>query len=338
MNKIIILLMALAVHAPFNLKAQQTLSAQEMIAISPIVCESTDLPTDAKASLHTKMVQMVTANGFGASSTRYALVPNITVIDKQVTATAPAQYIVEVEVSLYVYDAVEDFVVDETSFVVKGVDRLENKATIQAINQIKSSSPQVKNFMNSSRSKIVSYYNTRIPAIISKAQSLCERKEYDVAISILASIPETVDQYQVVAELMTGVYKKMIDHDASVAIQVAKGKMAIRDYDGVLYALEYVDPASSKAKEASKMIADIKNKIDADEQAELEEKIRANEERLADKQYNRDIAATSSERDFELSKLQIKASKDIAVAYNNSAEQEQSFSKQVNNWFMNKFK
>lgn len=338
MNRLTVLIMALALHISGNLYAQQTLTAKDMIAISPLVCDKLPLPSDAKSSLQTKMIQMVTANGFGASSTRYALVPNATVIDKQVTPTTPAQYIVELEVSLYVYDAVEDFVVDQTSFVVKGVDRLENKAIIQAINQIRGTSPQSKSFMNSCRSKIIDYYNTRIPALISKAESLSERQQYDQAIAILASVPETVDQYQVVAELMTGVYKKKIDHDATIAIQAAKGKMAMGDFEGVLAELSSVDPASTKSKEASGMIATIKAKIDQAQQAELDAKITANQERLADKEYNRQIAAQSNVQDFELRKQEVKAAKEIAVAYGKTAAQGDGFTKKVNNWFMNKFK
>lgn len=75
------------------------MSSKEMVAITPVVCEGAELPADADRALMMKMNQMVTANGMGASSLRYALVPNVVVVDKQTTGTVPVQFIVSLEVS-----------------------------------------------------------------------------------------------------------------------------------------------------------------------------------------------------------------------------------------------
>ena len=83
------------------------MSSKEMVAITPVVCEGAELPADADRALMMKMNQMVTANGMGASSLRYALVPNVVVVDKQTTGTVPVQFIVSLEVSFYVLDVTE---------------------------------------------------------------------------------------------------------------------------------------------------------------------------------------------------------------------------------------
>lgn len=95
----------------------------------------------------------------------------------------------------------------ETSFTTRGIDRLENKAIIRAINQIASRSPQVKTFMEKSRSKIIDYYTTRVPALLQKAQSLADREQYNEAIALLSAVPESIDEYPLVAEQMSAIYK-----------------------------------------------------------------------------------------------------------------------------------
>lgn len=97
------------------------------------------LPEDARQSLDVTLGQMVTQNGFGASSGQFVLTSNLVISDKQATATAPVQFAVKLKVSVYLLDVAEQVVIDEMSFNVAGVDSLENKAVIQAINRIKPS-------------------------------------------------------------------------------------------------------------------------------------------------------------------------------------------------------
>lgn len=79
--------------APWLLTGQT--QQEERIAITPMVCDALDLPADARAALNQKLVQMTVQNGFGATGGPFILTADVRTVDKQVTATAPAQYIVE---------------------------------------------------------------------------------------------------------------------------------------------------------------------------------------------------------------------------------------------------
>lgn len=313
-----------------------TLSSKEMVAITPVVCEGAELPADAERALMMKMNQMVTANGMGASSLRYALVPNIVVVDKQATGTIPVQFIVSLEVSFYVLDVTEEIIVAETSFTTRGIDRMEHKAVIQAINQIASRSPQVKTFMERSRSKIIDYYTTRIPALLQKAQSLADREQYNEAIALLAAVPESVDEYPLVAEQMSAIYKKSLDQTAVGAIQQAKGAIALKNYEEAFEALQKVNPLSSYSKEAFAMIESVHQQLAEEERQQKEEEMRRYEDQLRQNEQARQDAVA-------LQRLQLETAREagasvMAAATSAASGSDESFNDKVNKWFLSKFK
>ena len=313
------------------------MSSKEMVAITPVVCEGAELPADADRALMMKMNQMVTANGMGASSLRYALVPNVVVVDKQTTGTVPVQFIVSLEVSFYVLDVTEEIIVAETSFTTRGIDRLENKAIIRAINQIASRSPQVKTFMEKSRSKIIDYYTTRVPALLQKAQSLADREQYNEAIALLSAVPESIDEYPLVAEQMSAIYKKSLDQTAVGAIRQAKGAIALKNYDEAFEALQKVNPLSSYSDEAFALIESVDQQLAEEERQQKEEEMRRYEERLRQNEQARQDAVA-------LQQLQLATAREAASTVSgggnseSAADMAESFNDKVNKWFLSKFK
>lgn len=323
MKKILTLLIAL-VATPLFASAQQSLNPKEMIGITPMLSQYLDVPEDARNSLNIKLGQMATQNGFGSNSGDFILTANLAVLDKQATATAPVQFIVEMEVSVYVLNVAESVVVDELSFVTKGIGNYENKAIISAINQIKPKSSEVRSFMGGVRTKIIDYYNTRMPAILAKAQSLADRDEYAQALAVLAPIPEVVDQYPVVADQMAAIYIKMVDKEAVAAILKAKGMMAQRNYEDALEALMAVNPSSTKSSEAFAMIDQIKTLIDERERLALGEKMREYEDRKQ-----------AELRGHELAKLSVGAARQVVAQ---QVQTEATAKQMLDDWFLGKFK
>lgn len=334
MNKILLLLLGLSCYATLG-HGQQQLSSKEMIGITPALPAQMDITPEVKKILGQKLVQMATQNGFGSFSGDFVLTANIIETDKQITGTVPAQYIITAEVSVYLLNVAEMLAIDETSFIVKGVDKMENKAMIQAVNRINAKSPNVRSFMDNCRTKIIDYYTTRIPALLAKANSLAGRDQYEEALAVLSVIPESVTEYPAIAEQMVVLYTKALDKRAAAAIQAAKSKIALRDYEGAMDDLIYVDPSSTHFSEASKIIASIKQSIDAKEQAELAEKMRLYEMEIDAQQKRHDDAVT-------LEKQRIDAAKQVGMARGQAADKEQtsdqSVEAKVGKWFMGKFK
>lgn len=324
-----LLICSLCCCAPLLLAGQ----TEQRIAIAPMVCDALDIPADARAALNQKLLQMTTQNGFGATGGPFILTADVRTVDKQVTATAPAQYIVELEVSVYVVNLQEQLLAAETSFTVKSIEASENKAVIRAINRIDPRTPVVRRFMAGAREKIIDYYATRIPAIVAKAQSLADRDDYEGALAVLAAVPECLDEYPMVAEKMSGVYTRMVDKYAAISIQEAKSKIALRDYEAALDALLYVDPSSTRFAEASQMVDSIKNTIDAKEQAEIQA-------RLEQMEAQRELALKMHDDEVMLRRMQIEASqKKVSEGSSRAAESTSDATQsELKNWLFGKLK
>ncbi len=304
-------------------QAQQTLNAKQMVAITPMVSGYIDLPSDAIQSLKVKLGQMVTQNGFGSNSSQFILTANVVMLDKQATATAPVQFMTKIEVSVYLLDVSEGVAIDEMSFVVVGVDRLENKAMIQAINQIKPRSTEAQAFMERCRVKIIDYYTTRVPQLLAKADALAKQDQYGEALEILAGVPDCIDQYQQVADKMSAIYVKMVDHEAAAAIAEAKGLIAVGNYEEALEALKWVSPSSTLAPQALAQVNAIRSSINASQQAALSAQAQRYEEEMR-----------VHDDKVMLAKMQIEAATKIGVE---AARNNGSVANRINNWFMGKF-
>lgn len=248
-------------------------SAQSKIAIAPFVSEELDVHESIKSTLEKKLMQMATQNGFGASSSAFVITPSLDIIDKYATATVPSQFVVEMEVSFFVVNIVEDIIVSEISYEVKGVDTSEQKAIKAAINQVNVKSPRVRKFMEASRAKIVEYYADRVSVILEKAEAQANIGEYENALATLNAVPESVEGYSMVLDKMTEIYLKKVDKDAKMVLQEAKAKMALKDYNVAMDKLLKIPPTSSYFEEASNMFDNIKSDIDEDEKRRYEVKI-----------------------------------------------------------------
>ena len=230
-----------------------------------------------------KLNQIVVQNGFGSAAGQFALVPNVMVVDKQVTRSTPQKYMIKLEISLYILDVLEQSIIAEKSFSLTGVDRLENRAIVQAVNQLNPRSATVRTFMGQTRSKILDYYSTRLPMMVRKADALAEQGKYDEAYVILSSVPESAEGYSMVLDRKTDIYKKFIDKSSAAALRDAQARIAAGDIDGSLAALENVDTESSSAAGISKVVADIRAKAGANADRDYEMKLKAIE-----KGYNAD--------------------------------------------------
>lgn len=255
--------------------SQNTIQSKQMIGITPIMCNELNLPVDANNAMTQKLIQIATKNGFGSISGVFILTANPVIVDKQVTATAPSKYIVNIDVSLYVINVGERVVINEITIPLRGIHRLENKAFISAIQQLNTSNSKVRNFMDQARTKIVDYYATQTPTILAKASSMAEREDYRGAMKLLSSIPDFIEQYPAVIDLMDQIYSKELEANTIGIMQSAKAEIVKKDYEKAMSIILSVNPVSPNAKDAYAMIDQInvkieKEKAEADEQRRLE--------------------------------------------------------------------
>lgn len=323
-----------------TLTAMAQIDNGQRIAITPIVSDELPLPDDAKAALSKKLLQMTTQNGFGSTSGTFVLTANVNTVDKIVSSTVPVQIVVELEVSVYVVNLTEKFIAAETSFNVKGMDTNDARAQIKAINSLNAKSPAVRKFMTSAREKIIDYYTGRVTAIIAKAQSSADRGAYEEAIEILAGVPESLEEYPMVAAKMSAIYGQMVDKEAASAIQEANSKIALKDYAAALDALMTIDPTSSRFDEAGAMVERIRKTIEARDRAAQQAKEakeqRELEARLAEMEAKKEMAMKFHDDNVMLEKARIEASKNKSTIYLGGSYATHRLQQQLSAWLFGK--
>ncbi len=272
---------ALCIVGSYGANAQNTLNSKQLIGITPMVCNELNFPTDANKAITQKLIQISTKNGFGSTSGAFIITANPVITSKQATATAPSQYIVDVDMSIFVVNVADELIIGEITVPLKGIDRLENRAFMSAVRSLKSNDPTIRNFMEQTRAKIVDYYVTQSPGLLDKAGALAQQGEYKKAMSILSSIPTFTDVYPAVLELMNDVHSKQIELNTTQLMQTAKAEIIDEDYPAAMSTIASVDPASPNAKEAYAMLDEVskkfekyKEKQNESERKELEEEKR----------------------------------------------------------------
>lgn len=302
-----------------NVFAQQMLDSEVMIGVTPALPAKMDIPEQAQKVLLQKLRQVSTQNGFGSFSGDFVLTANPLLTNKSVAEIIPPQTLIELEISIYLLNIQEQIIVDEIAISGKGLNSNETRAFIQAIQVVNPRSPAVRTFMKGCREKITAYYTTRVPALLAKAQSLAEREQYQEALAVLSSVPESVDEYSAVAEQMVAIYLKEIDKKASGILQGVKAALATKDYEKALELLLQIDPSSTYFKEASTLIDSVKANIDAQEKAELEERQRALDDRM------------------KLEKMRLEAAQKMGALYAQETENT-AIEEKLTDWFLGKFK
>ena len=302
-----------------NVFAQQMLDSEMMIGVTPALPAKMDIPEQAQKVLLQKLRQVSTQNGFGSFSGDFVLTANPLLTNKSVAEIIPPQTLIELEISIYLLNIQEQIIVDEIAISGKGLNSNETRAFIQAIQVVNPRSPAVRTFMKGCREKITAYYTTRVPALLAKAQSLAEREQYQEALAVLSSVPESVDEYSAVAEQMVAIYLKEIDKKASGILQGVKAALATKDYEKALELLLQIDPSSTYFKEASTLIDSVKANIDAQEKAELEERQRALDDRM------------------KLEKMRLEAAQKMGASYAQETEKA-AIEEKLTDWFLGKFK
>ena len=212
---------------PLAAAAQSVMSSRQMVAVTPMLSDKVDLPPAAKSLLAQKLGQIATQNGFGAVSGQMVLTSGVVTLDKTHTVATMVKFVVKLGVTLYVMDLAEGVVIDSYNFEVTGIDNADHKAVLKAVSQIKSGSPGIRRFMTQARGKIIDYYTTHIPAIITKAQTLDKMGRPDEALALLASVPDVVEHYPAVAEQMQLIAEGMSEEGGYTTLDDSAKRMFV---------------------------------------------------------------------------------------------------------------
>ncbi|GAA4938472.1 hypothetical protein GCM10023314_08850 [Algibacter agarivorans] len=310
MKKIIYTLMFFV--APF-LGAQEKDNGITLGAYLPE--QSEGIPSHAKNMLKNKLGRIITENGISDNvyNSRFIITPNINVLSKNITGTAPAMIVLNLDLTLYIGDGIAGNLFTSQSLSLKGVGTNENKAYMAALKQLKPKNPEIQRFISNGKQKIIDYYNSNCGLMVKKAQNFEAQNNFEDALLTLTSVPEASDCFNTIKSKIRPLYTKTIDRDCKIklneasAIWAANQDINAANEAGLL--LSSIEPTASCFSQVKALYAKIATRV----------------KDLGDRDWNYALKVLEVEADT------IQAARDVGMAYGKN--QPESVTYNVRGWY-----
>ena len=318
-----------------NITAQEVPKLDDFgrIILNSHISEKLELTSEVKNTLLTKLDQISSANGMGGSQInhRFIITANVTIGSKDIIAGPPQMLAQNLELTLFIGDAITNTIFSTISLSLKGVGTNENKAYIDAFKNINPKNKEVVAFLDEGKTKIINYYSTNCDFILKDAQALTKQEKYDEAIYKLSLVPDVCKEcYFKCLDTLTTIYQKKIDADCKIKLNQAKSLWAAQQTpigaEKVGDILSSINPMASCQGEIEYFIKTIDTKLKADEKARWEfkmkqyaDKIEAQKEqvRITEEKEKRDdtYRETQSTRNYEIDKIRVNSYREVAIEY-----------------------
>ena len=173
----------------FVISASLCADAQTIRVLTP---STENISNEAATLLYNRLNQAVSLNGLASTdnSNKFLLVPSVVVTSIEPTATAPVNYVAEIEVTLFLVDNSKKLLMAQETLVKKGVGENETKAVLEAIKSIKGRDSKLKKFITIGKNRIIEYYNTECETVVKTINTYIECGMIDKALDELNAIPQ----------------------------------------------------------------------------------------------------------------------------------------------------
>jgi hypothetical protein len=325
-----------------SVNAQIKLDDFGRIVLNTYISDEINIADEAKKLLSNKLSQFTSNNGMGGSQVnpQFIITAKVNIGTKDIIAGPPQMIAQNVDVTLYIGDAITNTIFSNVTLSLKGVGTNENKAFIEAFKAINSNNKEVKEFLEAGKNKIINYYSTNCDFMIKDAQTLVNQEKYDEAIYKLSLVPEVCqDCYFKSLDYLSSVYQQKIDAECKIKLNDAKVTWtSAQNPTGAEKAgdiLSTINAMASCQPEVDIFIKAIDAKLKADEKARWQfkmkqyaDKIMAQKEqvRIAEEKSKRDdmyrenqsqrdavAQEKQSSRNFELDKLRANSYREVAL-------------------------
>lgn len=263
-----------------NFGAQAEMINNGKISYYPIVTGD-GIPEQAKNAFIAKIEQVISLNGYGASShtDRFVMLAKCNVLEKDVAPTTPPRIAQTIEVTFILGDVIENKTYASASLELKGIGINETKAWQTAFSGIKPSNTIFGRLFESASKKIETYYSANCKKMISEAKTLAATGDYDRAIHLLMSVPDVCAECrnEAQAEAIT-IYQQKVDVLGADLLAKARNAWAKSpDTEGANAAMEYINhisPTSASFAHVEELVKNISDKISSDNEREWQQRLR----------------------------------------------------------------
>lgn len=187
MKKILATILIAALSA-LALQAQEPMEEKERLPIG-VENPSGVKYENAARTLKNNITQALVLNGVAAVESRFTTVTDIVELSKDVTDTAPAMYITELEISMFIIDLYTGTVFGQTSFTVKGIGNNEGASYMDAVRSVKARNPKLRTLITGAKEKILAYFDAESDQIFHRIDALVASGDYKSAIIESKAIP-----------------------------------------------------------------------------------------------------------------------------------------------------
>ncbi len=260
--------------------------------------------------LRTKMEQICTRNGIRAGYVPggFVVYPVFEMYEPEVIEGGMRRiYQIHADLTLFIKQ-VDGIGVASVFKQLRGNGTSPNQAVMNAIAGINVQDSAFTSFIKEGKRKISTYYEQLCGTLVVKADGMAQREEYDAALALLMSMPETVSCYEEITRKTVEIYNRNKSKLCRSLLNAAQVAAARKDYEGAARSLVGIDLSSDCQEEVQQLIRDIGDRIDAKEKQEWD---------FAMKKYNdwieKEKACLDVERETSLAALD--AAKELAKAY-----------------------
>ena len=226
--------------------------------------------------LECKMIQMVTTNGIGGlgGDPRYVLAPEVNILKKEVTSTAPVRHLITYDITFYVADIVQGTIFSSSNYKVTGVGDSETLAFMAAFKELNPSDAKFQQMLQTAQEKIVSYYQEHGNEIIQQARMLAAQQKYAQSMALLGAIPTEVGSlYEEAIKQMNEILPKYLESECNIALSQFKAALGSQQNGVNKEAMAYyaMIPANSSCiKEANELFKAYKAQLSAEDARQWE--------------------------------------------------------------------
>ena len=279
------------------------------IVLNTYIPLKSNISTEARTQLESKLTQIATAYGMGGSDAnpRFIITAKVNVLTKDVISGPPQMIAQNLDITVYIGDGMDNILFSSSTISVKGVGTNENKAYIDAIKKLNPKSRELETCINEGKQKIIDYYSTNCNFLIKEAMIMCNKGEYDAAMAKLAAVPQVCGEcYYACLDTLQYIFQQKIDKECLVKMREAKARwMAGQDKaaaDEVGDIISGISPFSTCEPDVSDLMSKIEGKLKADEKAAWDFKVKKYTENQKQKKEAIRIQEDEKKRDYQLRK------------------------------------
>jgi hypothetical protein len=241
------------------------------IKLTPFIPDYPDLGESGKKLLATRINAATSKVGLAGDggNPRFIIGPDINLLSKNITSTAPTKYANTYEVTLMSCDVVSQTIFSSYTFQVKGVGDSPDKAFINAFRDYKLENADFLKFLEETEKKILAYYEKNCDNIISEADAQAQMRNYDAAYTILSNIPqEATTCYSKIASKKIDFFQMSLNTQCQTILSSMKAEMGKANdpsasgfNEPAMAYYQMIDPQSSCYKEAESVYKSYTSKL-----------------------------------------------------------------------------